>query len=319
MEAAAPEISVIVLTFNQERSIARTLDSILSQRCDVAFEVIIGEDGSSDGTRAICERYRDAYPDKVKLMPMAANKGVVRNYFDCLNAASGRYIADCAGDDYWTSNDKLSRQYELLNTNASVSVVHTGWNDCIRDYHPITPGRKMLEMLLWHADGISVHLCTAMYRARLVKDALRRDADMVCNELFGCEDLPVLAVLLANGDVAYMPESTLCYETERDGISHNSDLRRSAVFACQAVYATKKLCICYDVDFAKARRYVDKSLTYAMSHAFQLHDGDLGTRVAMLSRHVGVPLTLKARIYRALMSNDLLWRMAVTIRKMLIG
>lgn len=52
-----PLVSVVVTTYNQERTIAQTLDSILAQQCDFAFELVLGEDCSTDSTRSICERY----------------------------------------------------------------------------------------------------------------------------------------------------------------------------------------------------------------------------------------------------------------------
>ena len=122
-----PLVSVIVLTYNQQDTIARTLDSILAQRVSFPFEIVIGEDAGTDGTRSICEDYVRRYPDKVRLMPKAPNKGVVRNYFDTLEACRGEYIADCAGDDYWTSDTKLQRQADILMQRPEVAVVHTAW------------------------------------------------------------------------------------------------------------------------------------------------------------------------------------------------
>ena len=92
-------ISVIVITYNQERTIGRTLDSILNQRCHLPLEIIIGEDASIDNTRKICETYAERFPKMVKLMEKAPNKGIVDNYFDCLLTCKGKFIADCAGDD----------------------------------------------------------------------------------------------------------------------------------------------------------------------------------------------------------------------------
>ena len=77
-------ISVIVCTFNQEDTISRTLDSILCQKCHVPFEIIIGEDCSTDGTLAICKTYQQKYPDIIRILANNPNKGIVDNYYDCL-------------------------------------------------------------------------------------------------------------------------------------------------------------------------------------------------------------------------------------------
>lgn len=120
-------ISVIVITYNQELTIGRTLESILHQRCHLPLEIIIGEDASIDGTRKICETYAERYPEVVKLMEKAPNKGIMDNYFDCLLACKGKYIADCAGDDYWTDPEKLEKEVRILEREPDVTLVHTAW------------------------------------------------------------------------------------------------------------------------------------------------------------------------------------------------
>ena len=60
------KVSVCVVTYNQEKYIAECLDSLVSQETDFKFEIIVGEDCSTDGTRAIVQQYVDKYPDIVK-------------------------------------------------------------------------------------------------------------------------------------------------------------------------------------------------------------------------------------------------------------
>ena len=103
-------ISVVVITYNQEATISRTLDSILMQQCHVPYEIVIGEDCSTDNTRAICQSYAEKHPDKIRLICNQQNKGIVDNYFDCLLECRGKYIADCAGDDFWTDPQKLEKE-----------------------------------------------------------------------------------------------------------------------------------------------------------------------------------------------------------------
>ena len=95
------KISVIVTTYNQEDTIGRTLNSILAQKCHLPIEIIIGEDCSTDNTRSVCKDYAQRYPQIIRLMPKAENKGIQNNYYDCLLECKGKYIADCAGDDFW--------------------------------------------------------------------------------------------------------------------------------------------------------------------------------------------------------------------------
>ena len=120
-------ISVIVCTYNQEDTIGRTLESILSQECHLPVEIVIGEDGSSDGTLAVCEQYQKQHPDVVRILANPVNKGFVRNYFDCLRACRGKYIADCAGDDFWIDRRKLEKAALFMDKAPGVGIVHTDW------------------------------------------------------------------------------------------------------------------------------------------------------------------------------------------------
>ena len=82
-------ISVVVVTYNQAGTIGRTLNSILMQRCHVPFEIVIGEDCSTDNTRDICQIYAKQYPNIIHLICNERNKGIVDNYYDCLLACRG--------------------------------------------------------------------------------------------------------------------------------------------------------------------------------------------------------------------------------------
>ena len=105
------------------------------QKCRLPIEIVVGDDASTDGTRAVCEDYARRYPDIVRLMPAAPNKGMVDNYFDCMLACRGKYIADCAGDDYWTDPKKLDKEVEIMEADPSVTIVHTNWRTYNEDTH----------------------------------------------------------------------------------------------------------------------------------------------------------------------------------------
>ncbi len=104
-------VSVVVGTYNQERFIGETLASIVAQQTNFRFEVIVGEDCSTDGTRAVVEEYAARYPDIVRPVYHATNQGATKNGLVCLKLARGKYLACCDGDDYWCDEHRL--QYEV--------------------------------------------------------------------------------------------------------------------------------------------------------------------------------------------------------------
>lgn len=118
-----PLVSVALVTYNHGPYIARALDSIMEQRCDFDFEVVVGDDCSTDATRAIVEIYMRRYPGQVRLLHRETNLGSQRNVAETLKACEGEYIAYLDGDDYWTHPKKLQRQYNALFDNPEAPLV----------------------------------------------------------------------------------------------------------------------------------------------------------------------------------------------------
>lgn len=120
-------VSVFILTYNQEKFVAQTIESILSQKLNFPFQLVIGEDCSSDNTRAVCEEFVRCHGDKIKLLPSPEkNIGLIANYMRTIKECDGKYIAICDGDDYWTDPFKLQKQVDFLENNLEYSIVHTG-------------------------------------------------------------------------------------------------------------------------------------------------------------------------------------------------
>lgn len=119
-------VSVFILTYNQEQFIAQTLDSILMQKTNFSFKLVIGEDCSTDSTRTICENYAVKYGDRIKLLPaLEKNIGLINNYMRTIAECNGKYIAICDGDDYWIDDYKLQKQVDFLEQNPDYSIVYT--------------------------------------------------------------------------------------------------------------------------------------------------------------------------------------------------
>ncbi|MDU1905356.1 MAG: glycosyltransferase [Dysgonomonas sp.] len=116
-------VSVCILVYNHEKFLKQTFDSILMQKTNFAFEIVIGEDCSSDNSRAICIEYKQQHPDLITLLLPDQNQGVVKNCISTLENCRGKYIAFCEGDDYWTDPYKLQKQVDFLEANPDYSLV----------------------------------------------------------------------------------------------------------------------------------------------------------------------------------------------------
>ena len=115
------KVSVSILSYNHEKFIIKAIDSVLKQKVDFNYEIIIGDDCSSDNTRAILKKYKDLYPEKISLIlhPERYNEIPGRtNNITNIYACKGKYIALLDGDDYWIDEDKLQRQVDFLDDNS---------------------------------------------------------------------------------------------------------------------------------------------------------------------------------------------------------
>ena len=113
------KVSVCMIAYNHQEFISQALDSILQQKTNFPFEIIIGDDNSKDDTGKICRAYAAKFPGQIKYFHREKNMGMMPNMIDILNCCDGKYIALCEGDDYWTDEKKLQTQADFLETIAS--------------------------------------------------------------------------------------------------------------------------------------------------------------------------------------------------------
>lgn len=121
MSKVDPLVSVCMITYNHEKYISQAIEGVLIQQTNFAFELIIGEDCSTDNTRKICLEYKEKYPNIIRLLLPDVNLGMSKNFIETIQAATGKYIAFCEGDDYWTDSEKLQKQVSFLDANQKYS------------------------------------------------------------------------------------------------------------------------------------------------------------------------------------------------------
>lgn len=119
-----PKLSVHTVTFNQAQFVAKTLDSILMQRASFPYEIVIGDDCSTDGTIEIIREYQRRWPDRIRPVFREKNIGAGRNAADTLEKCRGEYIVCLEGDDYWTDPEKIQLQVEYLDRHPDCALVH---------------------------------------------------------------------------------------------------------------------------------------------------------------------------------------------------
>ena len=319
-------ISVVVLTYNQEGTISRTLDAILMQQCHVPFEIVIGEDCSTDHTRAICQSYAQKHPDIIRLICNEQNKGIVDNYFDCLLACRGKYIADCAGDDFWTDPQKLEKEVSVMEANDNVTMVITNWQyfdegsqktiPSRQQHHAsITPGRNLLKAIITQHNMSVFHLCTALYRADVFRKAYEGDTFLFRNKGFCSEDIQIAFSMALHGDIAYLPDITLSYSLSQNTVSNSSDDVKQFGFVRKMTDLIHYLASKHHIDLADF--FPNRIFALGM-HAFRAHQPQLYQETLACEKEWQVSRPLKNKILFAVMSREWLWKIGLVVRRAVV-
>ena len=214
--ATTMKVSVLMITYNQQTTIAQAIESAVVQETAFDCEIVISEDCSRDGTRGIVERFAAQYPDKIRLLLNDRNLGVLPNFIQAYRACRGEYIAILEGDDYWTAAHKLQKQVDFLYRHPECAVC---FHDALVKYegqmeeHLYCPaGQKeisdFVDMLLENF----IPTCSVMIRNRLI--------DRFPDWLFELKmaDWPVLLLHAHQGKIGYINEPMAVYYKNPAGI-----------------------------------------------------------------------------------------------------
>jgi len=121
-----PTVSISCVTYNHENFIARALDSFLSQKTNFEFEIVIGDDASTDSTLQVVRKYARAHPNKIRVLESKVNQGMHKNGASVLKSCRGKFVAICDGDDYWCDVNKLQLQHDVLSQGDGTVLVYSG-------------------------------------------------------------------------------------------------------------------------------------------------------------------------------------------------
>jgi len=308
-ENVKPLVSVLITAYNQEKYIAKTLDCVLMQECPFDYEILIGEDCSTDQTSYICLEYAKNHPDKIRLFLNKENKGLVNNYFDLLEQARGIYLTDCGGDDYWLTTDKLSRQVEILIRNPEVSLVYSNWQmlhqesglleadraDRSEDWFiPEYYGPEAVKDYLNIRNIPRVVLSTACFRGDWLKEFIQKKQDLFRGKQVVCEDLPITLVLLHKGPFYLMKEELMVYRVLEKSVSHSEKIGDTLKgFSYKVFLQTLDLAFGLGLSEKEIRPYVNKALPDLIFYAFISEDREWMNLIVKDLKRLGIKLNFK--------------------------
>jgi len=208
-------LSIYVAAYNHEKYISKALDSILMQETQYSYEVLVGEDCSQDGTRAVLKEYEAKYPGKFQMLYREHNMyhEKINNNEDLRRRCRGKYIVALEGDDFWTDPQKLEKQITFLESHPEyIAVAHK----CIvvdKDSKPNGeeyPDCKEEEYSVRHlaSEILPGQLATVMYRNFFATDIVDRS---LCEKQIMPEDQSTYFSLITHGRIYCMSDVMSAY------------------------------------------------------------------------------------------------------------
>jgi glycosyltransferase involved in cell wall biosynthesis len=216
MSSPKPKVSVLITTYNHAPHIGQAIQSAVEQKTDFPYEILVGEDCSTDNTREIAVSWQTEYPEKVRCVLHERNLGGHGNFSTLLKQAKGQYVAWVEGDDYWTSPGKLQKQADFLDNHPEIALC----------FHPVTivyedePGRKpdisnANQPPIVTVDNLCmgnyIHTASCMFRSGLVPE--------LPGWIYGLPlgDWPLFLMIGKYGNIGFIDEVMAVYRIHQRG------------------------------------------------------------------------------------------------------
>jgi glycosyltransferase involved in cell wall biosynthesis len=217
-KAPLPKVSVAMVAYQHEKFIEQAVESVMTQKASFPYELVIGEDCSTDRTREIVLRLQKKYPNCIRLLLPEKNLGMMANFIQTLGACEGQYIALLEGDDYWTETNKLQKQVDLLEAHPEYAGCFA-LTRVVADNHPTEcsyiPARHT-STIAFTTEGLlqknSIATASVMYRN------VMRKINFAPLQLLKMIDWPLHVLVSLEGPIGYIPQEMACYRQHGGGI-----------------------------------------------------------------------------------------------------
>lgn len=209
-------VSVIMLTYNHKKYISQAVESVLMQKTNFQYEILICDDASTDGTDKIILDYARRYSKVVRVIVQSKNMGATHNLYTLQVQAKGKYIAYLEGDDYWCDRQKLQKQRDFLKTHPEfIACTHR----CTIVRHDGLPYKN--QHLRWISEkekytiddfrGIVLpgHMSTLMHRNLFIKSTDFYQELVTLHPMVGDRSMALL--LASQGDIYQLRDNMSCY------------------------------------------------------------------------------------------------------------
>ena len=234
------KLSILVMAYNVEKYIAEALDSIVMQKVNFSYEILIGNDGSSDGTVEILKEYEKKYPEIIKLFLTKritrSGSGDYLNFANLFANAKGEYFCVLDGDDFWSDENKLQKQINFLDQNHDYTVCgHNYWllyedGKMVKSYDEEKDKTNYTFVAETLEDLLLRNKCPYMQTSSLIyRNVFANDLEMKNKFLLPMYSADLVRTLLhaKEGKVKYLKDFISCYRISASGIwSYRSEIEQ---------------------------------------------------------------------------------------------
>lgn len=199
-------LSVFIFSYNHEKYIEKCIDSILQQKTDFSFEILLADDCSMDNTVNLV---KNKYGDKIRILQRTHNLGLCRNMYEAFMEANGKYIFECAGDDYLLTDHAFQKHVDFLENNEDYFSVF----NYIKMINTNTQTKKVVEFpfeeftLLDFLQGKRANLYMGTMRNNFRED----NPEYFCNAGRNNEEIQMYYYTLSKGKKKILAEPLYAY------------------------------------------------------------------------------------------------------------
>jgi glycosyltransferase involved in cell wall biosynthesis len=243
-------IDVLIVTYNQEKTILQAVESVLRQKTNFPVRIIIGDDCSTDQTIPICEALAKNFKNQIKLIKSTVNLGLIANYKSVFNALEAKYFAILEGDDYWLHDFKLQKQYDFLENNESYGLIHAGFNiltnGVISSYKPPSQIKMEGDIFKDLIKSNFIGPLTVCGRKSILEKNV--DFDFLIENGYKTIDYYLWIEFAINSKVGYLDEKVAVYRKETGSVSIPTDFSKYEAFMKSIITMLKHFEVKYSID-----------------------------------------------------------------------
>lgn len=323
-----PLLTVVVFAYNHVHYIKRTIDGILNQKTKYYFQIFVCDDCSTDDTYNILLEY----DTKIKIFRNNHNLGLNKTFENIANRIDTKYFALIGGDDYWVDESKIEKQLNILESDNSISLVHTGftyYNETTNSYKDIKLKwnydysndleRRIVTLLTekWSFYPLASTFCL---RTNILKKGLKEYSCLLNQGVIGEGTIIHLSIALFGEKYYFIPSVTTVYTVRKQSLSHFKLVQDKILYLYKFALLKKKIAEILSLPIKKQNSIIYDALFRVLQSAYEynqrmffceiLRDSSFDIKIrSKVMRLCKSKLLFKLEFYFRVLKNKLLYKL----------